>query len=234
MKIILNPKYEALRGYLTQLETHFEQEGKEIHSGRNVIRTLEVNGLTLCVKRYAQPGLTRRLQQAIYKKSKGQKAYLRPMLLRERGFESPESVAYVSYRRGLLHSTTYFVCLHSNYRHSMEQLPLLPLKERDEVTKAFARYAAHLHADGFLHRDFSSSNILYDKIGDRYHFSLIDTNSLRCGSGVTIEAGCRNLAQLTGDDHFFTLLARHYAPERKADPNSCLRIINEGRRRSQS
>lgn len=30
MKIILNPKYERLRDYLTHIDFHFEQEGKEI------------------------------------------------------------------------------------------------------------------------------------------------------------------------------------------------------------
>lgn len=111
MKIILNPKYERLRAYMTKLEEHFENEGHEIHSGRNVIKTLNVDGLTLCVKRYAPPTFQRRLQQMIYKSSKGKQAYWRPMQLRERGFESPESIAYVMYRHGLWKQTTYFVCL---------------------------------------------------------------------------------------------------------------------------
>ena len=63
MKIILNPKYEALRDYLIHLEEHFEREGRDIHADRNVIRTLQVNGLTLCVKRFAPPSLRRKIQQ---------------------------------------------------------------------------------------------------------------------------------------------------------------------------
>ena len=79
MKIILNPKYERLRGYLSHLEEHFNNEGHEIHSGRNVIRTLEVDDLKLCVKRYARPSLRRRVQQLIYKPDKAKLAYVRPM-----------------------------------------------------------------------------------------------------------------------------------------------------------
>lgn len=67
MKIILNPKYEALREYLTDLEYHFEHDGHEIHNGRNVIRTLKTNSYTLCVKRFAPPALKRRVQQIFYK-----------------------------------------------------------------------------------------------------------------------------------------------------------------------
>lgn len=229
MKIILNPKYEALREYMTQLEDHFEREGHEIHSGRNVIRTLRVDGLQLCVKRYAPPSFRRKVQQLLYKSSKGKKAYLSPMLLRERGFESPESIAVVRYRHGLWRDTTYFVCLLSTYRYNMETLLREPVETQREVVRHFARFAAHLHEDGFLHRDFSSSNILYDKVGERYHFSLVDTNSMKCGSAVSIEAGCRNLAQLSGDDAFFAALAECYATERKADPIKCARLINEAR-----
>lgn len=231
MKIILNPKYEHLRDYLMRLDEHFEHEGYEIHTGRNVIRTLHVDGLTLCVKRYAQPTLRRRVQQLIYKSSKGKLAYISPLLLRERGFESPESIAYVRYRHGLCNFVTYFVCLHSNYRYSMYSLLGEPADKQREVIGHFARFAAHLHEDGFLHRDFSSSNILYDIIDGRYHFSLIDTNSLKCGRGVTVAAGCKNLAQLSGDDRFFAYLADCYAKERGADPVKCAFLINEARKK---
>ena len=229
MKIILNPKYESLRDYITHLEDHFEKEGQEIHSGRNTIRTLNVDGMTLCVKRYAEPSLRRRVQQMLYKSSKAKQAYFRPFMLRERGFESPAPVAFARFRHGLLHTRSYFVCLHSDYRYSMEGISSLPEKEQREVTESFARFAAHLHEGGFLHRDFSSSNILYDRKDGRYHFSLIDTNSMKCGSAVSLEAGCRNLAQLSGDEAFFSVLAESYARERGADASHCARLINEAR-----
>lgn len=149
MKIILNPKYEALREYLTDLEYHFEHDGHEIHNGRNVIRTLKTNSYTLCVKRFAPPALKRRVQQIFYKNSKGKQAYLSPLLLRERGFESPESVAFVRYRHGLWRTTTYFVSLLSTYRYDMQTLLDEPADVQREVISHFARFAAHLHEDGF-------------------------------------------------------------------------------------
>ena len=65
MKIILNPKYEHLRSYLTHLEEHFERDGKEIFRDRNILRTLQVGDLTLCVKKYALPSLSARVAQRI-------------------------------------------------------------------------------------------------------------------------------------------------------------------------
>lgn len=229
MTILLNPKYEALRDYLTHIDEHFEKEGHEIFRDRNVLRTLRVNGLTLCVKHYAQPSLKNRLACRIYKTSKGKKAYIRPLELRERGFESPEPIAFVKYRKGLTHTSTYFVCLHSDYRYDMTLAFTLDGKEREEVIENFARYAARLHEEGFLHRDFSSDNILYDKINGRYHFALIDTNSMKCGRPVSLEKGCANLARLNGDDAFFATLADAYSRARQADSELCRRYIDEAR-----
>ncbi len=231
MKIILNPKYERLRPYLMNLEEHFEREGKEIHRDRNVLRTLQVDGLTLCVKRYAQPSLRGRIAVKLYKSPKGKKAYLRPLQLRERGYESPEPVAFVKYNKGLVTTTTYFVCIHSTYRYSMAGIMDLPDEERTEVTKCFARYAAGFHKDGFLHRDFSPANILFDRVNDRYRFALIDTNSIRVGKEVNIEKGCANLSRLIGDEAFFDTLAREYAAAREADPELCRKLINAQRTR---
>lgn len=234
MKIILNPKYENLRNYLAHIEEHFEKEGQEIHSGRNVIRTLQQGGLTLCVKRYAQPTLGGRMACRLYKSPKGKLAYTRPLQLRERGFESPEPVAFVKTRKGLFKTSTYFVCLLSSYRYSMATVDALPREELDEVARSFARYAARLHSNGFLHRDFSSGNILYDRVKGRYRFALVDTNSMKCGRPVSIEKGCASLADLQGDDYFFLLLADEYAKARAADPTRCLRLIGEARRHKQA
>lgn len=225
MKIILNPKYEKLRDYLCNIEYHFEHEGKEIFRDRNVLRTLRVDGLTLCVKRYAPQSLRARIAVRLYKSSKAKKAYFKPLQLRERGFESPEPVAFVRYRKGIISSTTYFVCLQSTYRYSLAQIMQLPEEERHEVTECFARFSARLHDDGFLHRDFSASNILFDKVNGRYHFSLIDTNSLRTGRPVSIEHGCRNFSRLVGDKNFFTHLAKTYAEARHANADVCLKHI---------
>ncbi len=227
MKIILNPKYEHLRSYLEHIDKHFEHDGHEIHRGRNVLRTLRAEGLALCVKRYASPSLPGRLAYKLYKTPKGKKAYLSPLLLRERGFESPEPIAFVKYSKGWFDSTTYFVCLYSDYKYSMADIMNLSLEEQSEVIPAFARYAARLHREGFLHRDFSADNILFDKINGRYRFTLIDTNSMHCGRPVSIEKGCANFARLAGDDNVLRQLGKAYAAEQNTDSELCCSLILE-------
>lgn len=228
MRIVLNPKYQRLESYIKQINEHFEQEGREIHRGRNVLRVLQVDGLTLVVKRYGRMPLSNRIATRIYKSNKAKNAYIRPLLLKERGFESPEPVAFVTYRENWLNATHYFVCLHSNYRYTMADIDTLDVAFRTEVIEAFARYAAHLHKNGFLHRDFSAGNILFDRVGSRIHFALIDTNSMKCGRAVSVEKGCQNFARLQGNPDFFKQLGTLYAQHRNADAAYCIDQIQKG------
>lgn len=232
MEIIINPKYAYLRDYLVNIDVHFNEEGHEIHHGRNVIRTLCVNGITLCVKRYAQLSIKGRMAGKLTM-PKGKRAYLSPLLLHERGFESPDPVAFVKYSKGLFNSESYFVCLYSSYRYSMATIDEVDMPERQDIIKQFADFSARLHEDGFMHRDFSSGNILYDKVGGRYHFALIDTNSMSCGRPISVEKGCGNFSRLTGGDDFFARLAEAYANARGVDPEYCHKIIEEKRHKYQ-
>lgn len=218
MHIILNPKYKHLQSYLEHIEEHFECEGHEIYRDRNVIRTLKVGDMTLVVKRYARPSSMKRLAQRTFRSPKAKKAYVRPLQLRERGFESPEPVAFVRCNKGWFDSTTYFVCLQSKYKYDLSQLSTFSPEIQDEVIREFARFAANLHDHGFYHRDFSADNILFDRVRDRIHFSLIDTNSISVGRPVSVEKGCANFAQLISDEVFTDKLAKYYAECRGEEP----------------
>lgn len=49
---MINPKYEYLREYVERIPKDFETIGTVIHSGRNLIKMITVDGLDINVKRY--------------------------------------------------------------------------------------------------------------------------------------------------------------------------------------
>ena len=229
MQIVLNPKYHQLHDELLQVVRNFESSGKEIYHGRNVIRLVEIDGLRLAVKRYGRMPLKHRVATRFYKTNKAKRAFVTSLMLKERSFESPEAVAFLCDRHSVLDATHYYVSIYSDYRHSMRDIPTLDGAFREEVTKSFARFAAQLHNSGFLHKDFSAGNILFDRINERFHFSLLDTNTLKWGKKISVERGCKNLGRLVGPPEFFESLGRHYADHRQADPQQCINLIKAAR-----
>lgn len=63
---MINPKYEYLREYVERIPEDFETLGTVIHSGRNLIKMITVDGLDINVKRYAIPPLINRIAYAFF------------------------------------------------------------------------------------------------------------------------------------------------------------------------
>ena len=217
VEIILNPKYSHLHDFLAHLEEHY-QKGEIVQDDFNEIRILEVDGLKLSVKKYGQ-SMRHRLK--FYKMAKGKKAYIGQRLLRERGYESPEPVAFVRYRRRMLTSRTYFITVQSPLRHTLSDLPTLPQEEQKAVVRAFAAYAARFHEDGFIHRNLKTKHVLFDKMGDGYTFALLDANRVHKGRRVDVEKGCANFSRLDCSDENLKILLNEYADVRHADKAAC-------------
>lgn len=94
---MINPKYEYLREYVERIPKDFETIGTVIHSGRNLIKMITVDGLDINVKRYTIPPLINRIAYAFFRPSKGKRAFVYPEKLLEKGFETP--LSYCLYRR---------------------------------------------------------------------------------------------------------------------------------------
>lgn len=230
MMIMINPKYKHLQDYVKSIPSIFETEGREIYSGRNLIKVLQADGVEVNVKRYGIPAWPNRIIYSFLRKPKGKRAFLYPGILLEKGFETPESIAYIERRKWGLIEYSYFISIQSPYRHNFYEFGDATIETCIDVVTAFAKYAAMLHEAGILHRDFSPGNILFDKVDGKYHFSLVDTNRMSFGK-VSIKAGCANFARLWGQIPFFDLLAREYAKARNANADVCREWILRYRRK---
>lgn len=224
MKIIINPAYEYLRSFIEHVPQTFENEGRVIYTGRNLIKVMIVNGVEINVKRYGVPALCNRVIYSWFRTPKGKRAFVYPKKIIEKGFETPEPIAYIEERKGGLIGHAYFISIQSPYQRNFYEFGNANVEDCRDVAITFARYTARLHEAGILHRDYSPGNILFDKVDGEYHFSLVDINRMTFGT-VSVEAGCANFARLWGQIPFFELLAKEYAAARGADEDYCKRLI---------
>lgn len=230
MKIMINPKYEYLHEFVERIPEDFETIGTVIHSGRNLIKMITVEGLDINIKRYAIPPLINRIAYSFFRLSKGKRAFVYPKKLLEKGFETPYPIAYIEERKMGLIGYSYFISVQSPYRYNFCEFGNVDVKSCEEVVVAFAKFTARLHEAGVLHLDYSPGNILYDKLEDGYHFSLVDINRMHFGE-IDMKSGCANFARLWGQTPFFILLAQEYARARGMDEKECVRLVLQYRKK---
>lgn len=213
-KVRINPRYSQFADYISRLPQIFTTEGDTVHEGRNMIKLFSPDGGTTLfnVKRYHIPALPNRLIYSLaLRKPKGVRAFTYPQMLIDRGFETPEAVAYIEERTCGLLGYSYFVSIQCPYERRFYEIGNAPDGTYERLAEQFASFTAALHDSGVLHLDYSPGNILFTELPDgTYRFSLVDINRMRFGK-VTMKQGLDNLKRLWGPKRFFTMLVERYA-----------------------
>jgi len=177
-EIYINPKYASLNNFINRIPEKFEQLGVLIHTGRNDVRDVDVDGVRVVIKSFIRITGLNKLVFATIRKSKAQRSYEHSMNLLEDGITSPEPIAYINCYKNCLLVNSYYVCVYTNYQ-PVDELFERPLLESEQALKAFARFTYRLHRLGIYHNDYNVSNVLYSYNGKNYDFSIIDNNRMR-------------------------------------------------------
>lgn len=238
--IEINPKYEHLRSFISQLPERMDAEGIYLYGGRrNLIKMFEApDGTRLNVKRYKKPVFPSNIIYSTgIRKPKGRRAYTYPPILLAKGIQTPEAVAYIEDRHLGMLQHSWFISIQCPYAHLLYEMGDATENVYAPIAKALAAYAANMHDKEVLHLDFSPGNILWDVDHQgtthgkqEYHFSIVDINRMRFGA-VNMEDGCRSFARLWGPKHFIELLVREYAGLRKFDAEAAEQVTMAERRR---
>lgn len=224
MRVIINPKYYHLEESIKRIPELFEKQGRVLYDRRNLIKEMLLeDSLLINVKRYGVPKLINRIAYSFFRQPKGERAFIYPQILLQKGFETPEPIAYIEFKKNGLIDYSYFVSVQCPYQRTFYEFGDADPNSGEcvDIIRAFAHYTASLHENGILHQDYSPGNILFDKIGNNYRFSLVDLNRMTFGE-VGLEAGCANFARLWGQKEFFVQLAKAYAKARHWDEAYCV------------
>lgn len=225
MNIVVSSEYEDLRAWLVQMPRLFDDnQGELLYRGRNQVRSFEVDGRKLVVKRFKRNDIVKAMVYTLFRKNKARKSYENAMLLRQRGFTTPHEVAYMERRIAGLVTQVYYVCAYTDSE------PIRPrLIEQEPFDKwlavSYARYVASLHEAGVLHCDLNPTNVLVDTDG---HFELIDINRMQFFDGAVPKAECmENLTLFYWLTPAYRFILNEYARQRgwtEADVAEAIRV----------
>ena len=233
LRYTINPKYSEISEFIISLPNLILSDGEMIHNGRNMIKSITApNGIKLNVKRYHKPTwINAFVYSSGIRKPKGARAYEYSNILLDNEIETPESVAYIEDRRLGILGYSYYISIQCPYSHRLYELGDAHPSDYEPLGKALAAFAASMHDKGFLHRDFSPGNILWEK--DRqghYNFSVVDINRMYFGK-VSALMGSRNFSRLWGPKRFIQLMVEEYANLRGANASQCLEAVMDERRK---
>lgn len=225
-KTIIHSDFEQLSPFIQNLPNHFDQEGTVIHKGRNELRLFEVNGYHLVVKSYKLPHIINQIIYGFLRPSKAERAYLYALKLLKAGFSTPKPVGYVTCHQGILLGKSYSVTLKSDLPYTYKDFSNQTFGRQDEILKSIALYTAHLHEAGFLHKDYSAGNILFDDRPNEIPIEIIDLNRIIFRK-IKMQKGCKNFERLPGSDDMLNIMGTTYAKARGYDPETCIKLIKK-------
>lgn len=162
MKLIVSPEYQSLSEWLAQVPRLFDDnQGELLYKGRNQIRLFVVGDKKkVVVKRYKRHDIIKTLAYTFFRKNKARRSYENAVSLTQRGFHTPQAVAYMECTTAGLMTQVYYVCAYTDSEPIRPRL--IEQEPFDEaLAVAYARYVARLHEAGVLHRDLNPTNVLF-------------------------------------------------------------------------
>ena len=224
VKIVLNPLYQHLSTFVNTLPNKFKEEGESIYKGRNELKVYHVNGIDICVKEYRKPALYNQIIYTYLRTPKCQRAYDFAEKVLQRGFDTPEPIAYIVCEKNGLIQKAYFVSMLVSNMNMLYDFGKKPLTEVIHIAKDLAKYTAQLHEKEIYHKDYSPGNILYKEDNNGTKFCLVDINRMSFGP-ISQKKGCANFARLWGSKEMFITFATEYANYRGFDVQACQKEV---------
>lgn len=232
---VVNPAFADKEYFVRALRQHFlAQNGERIFMNRNEIREFRTDKYSIVVKSFRVPNLLNRVAYGFLRKSKAERSYNYARMLLHAGIGSPEPVGWVSYRKGLLFTHSYYASLRSSCPIGYMEVLDLPIPQRDSCLRAIAATTARMHEQGWLHTDYSRGNILCGFNADgTVNVDIIDLNRIRFRR-VDCLTGCKNFERLPGKPDALCVMADEYARLRGFDARECRKIILQTREKERS
>lgn len=211
--LIIHPYFEDNRQHLKRALDAFGNNNEFVlKSDRNIIKTINIDGLQLNFKKFKTPNFFNAFIYRFIRPSKAKRSYDYANILAEKSILTPKAVAYYESFNFFGLKDSFYISFQVDYDLDFRVLIHdLNYPNRDEILRQFAKFTYSLHEAEINFLDHSPGNTLICKTSnDKYDFFLIDLNRMRFES-LNFEQRMRNFRRLWPSKHMIDIMARSYA-----------------------
>lgn len=219
IRIVLNPAFKDLSAFVSELtRSGVPSKARKIYDIRNKVYIHTVNGYTINIKAFKQPGFLQSIVYSTVRRSKARRSYENARRLLKLGFNTPTPVGYVEVRKGCRLRQSYYLSVQVD---AADVRSARGTAEGPQIEQAVASLMAQMHDAGVFHKDFTDRNVLYQKDEKGQPcLLLIDLNRMQFDVKNHNKL-MRNFARIYGDSADQTAsLARRYAKICGLDPDT--------------
>ena len=218
MDCIVNSKFIELNAEILDIPKVFHTKGALLFQHRNIIKTMDINDITLNVKSFRIPHIINRFAYKYIRQSKAKRSYKYAEKLLSLGISTPQPVAYIENSNLLGLTESYYISLQSNCDYVFKDLLSKNICEIEDILIEFTRFTYKMHSKGVFFIDHSPGNTLISKTDNGYDFCLVDLNRTKFyNKEISLDLGIKNFYRLGSTPEMVEVMAKEYALLRGAD-----------------
>ncbi len=212
-----------------EIINNFKNDGTLIGDyQRNIIKHFESLDLKVNVKSFQQPNNFNRIAYKYFRKSKSRRSFEYATMLINKGFKTPQPLAYLETSNLLGLKASYYISEHLDHLFTLrEVLADVTFKDRLAIINGYTAVIYQLHKSGIEFIDNSSGNILIEKKDGNYNYFLVDLNRMNFHTEMTISKKLKNFARLSNDLEVIAIVSKAYARLSNTKEEFCFNTIVE-------
>lgn len=208
----IHEAYQPFEANLDDIITHFDSKGAPFgNQDRNSLKLFSLESKTLNVKSFRIPNFINQIAYRFFRKSKAQRSFEYAKWLQSLSIGTPDPVAYYEFKTAFLFKKSYYISEQQACDLTYRELTTdLSYPEHELILRAFTRFTFKLHEKKVNFLDHSPGNTLIKKIGEEYHFYLVDLNRMEFRT-MDFESRIKNFAKLTTHESMVRIMSDEYA-----------------------
>lgn len=225
-KAVIQDHYKTSKVQLDGFIENFDYQGIPFgNQDRNALKLFDLNGKIINIKSFKVPNIINQVAYRFFRKSKAQRSFEYANILVGLGIGTPNPIAYYENTTLFLFKNSYYLSEQQDCDITYRELTTdFNYPDYDAILRAFTRFTFNLHENEIHFLDHSPGNTLIKKVGDSYHFYLVDLNRMNFGP-MDFETRIKNFARLTTHKSMVEVMSDEYAKCTGEDYNKVFNLM---------